>query len=211
MAIKNIILDLGGVILNIDYNLTIKAFENLGISNFESLYTQAKQEHLFDHYESGKISSEEFVERLGEYLVTQQPREAIINAWNAMLLDLPTERLDFLKDLRLSYNTSLLSNTNPIHIKCFHQIVKEQNGIESLDEFFDHIHFSSDLGMRKPDPDIFEHVCDLHHYVPSETLFIDDSIQHVEGARKAGLNAFLLDTNKDEIKELVTSLLTKLN
>ncbi len=211
MAIKNIILDLGGVILNIDYNLTIQAFQNLGISNFESLYTQAKQEHLFDHYESGKINSEEFVEKLGEYLETQQPKEAVINAWNAMLLDLPTERLDFLKDLRLSYNTSLLSNTNPIHIKCFHQIIEEQNGIESLDQFFDHVHFSSDLGMRKPDPKIFELVCDLHNYSPSETLFIDDSIQHVEGARKAGLNAFLLDTKKDELKELVTSLLTKFN
>jgi putative hydrolase of the HAD superfamily len=211
MAIKNIILDLGGVILNIDYNLTIKAFQSLGISNFESLYTQAKQEHLFDHYEAGKIHSDEFVEKLGEYLDTQQPSGKIIKAWNAMLLDLPEERLTFLKVLRSSYNTSLLSNTNPIHIKCFHEIIKEQNGIKSLNEFFDHVHFSSDLGMRKPDPDIFKHVCDLHNYSPSETLFIDDSMQHVEGARKAGLHAFLLDTKKDDVKELVTSLLTKLD
>lgn len=211
MAIKNIVLDLGGVILNINYQLTIDAFKKLGIPNFDALFTQAKQGHLFDYYESGKIDSDEFIKRLEGFLETEKSSSEIIGAWNAMLLDLPAERLTFLHELRRNYNTALLSNTNPIHIDCFHQIILENNNIKSLDPFFDHVHFSSDLKMRKPDPKIFSYVCELHNYKPEETLFIDDSIQHVEGAKKAGLNAYFLDTKKNDVINLVTSLLTELN
>lgn len=207
MEVKNIILDLGGVILNIDYHITIKAFQDLGISDFEALYTQAKQAHLFDYYESGKIDSDEFIDKLSQYLKTQQPRQKIIEAWNAMLLNLPKERLTFLEQLKEKFNTTLLSNTNPIHIECFHQIIKQQNNIDSLDGYFDHVHFSSDLGMRKPNPEIFTHVCDLHGYKPQETLFIDDSVQHIEGAKKAGINSYLLDTERNDVITLVNSLL----
>lgn len=211
MQIKNIILDLGGVILNIDYYRTIEAFQKLGIPNFNELYTQAKQEHLFDDYESGKIDSQVFIQRLKEHFNVRRTEEEVIEAWNAMLLDLPQERLDFLLELKSNYNTALLSNTNPIHIKCFHKIIKKENGIDSLNPYFDHVHFSSDLDMRKPDPEIFIHVCDLHNYIPAETLFIDDSIQHVEGAKKAGLHAFLLDTSQDDVIHLVNSLLAEFN
>jgi putative hydrolase of the HAD superfamily len=207
MGIKNIILDLGGVILNIDYHITIKAFQELGITDFDALYTQAKQAHLFDHYETGKIDSDEFIDKLSQYLKTQQPRQKIIEAWNAMLLDLPQERLTFLEKLKEKFNTTLLSNTNPIHIQCFHQIIKQQNNIDGLDAYFDHVHFSSDLGMRKPNPEIFTYVCDIHGYKPEETLFIDDSIQHVEGAKKAGINSYLLDTERNDVINLVSSLL----
>ncbi len=200
-------MDLGGVILNIDYYKTINAFQKLGIPNFDELYTQAKQEHLFDDYESGKIDSNEFLTRLSEHFNVSRSREEIINAWNAMLLDLPQERLEFLSSLKKKYRTSLLSNTNPIHIECFHEIIKRENNIDSLNPYFDHVHFSSDLGMRKPDPEIFEHVCKLHNYVPSETLFIDDSSQHVNGAKEAGLQAYYLDTEKSNVIDLVSSLL----
>lgn len=211
MDIKNIILDLGGVILNIDYHRTIEAFQQLGIPNFNELYTQAKQDHLFDDYEAGKIDSETFLTRLEAYFETPPSRSAIIDAWNAMLLDLPQDRLEFISHLRSSYNTSLLSNTNPIHIESFHETIKRDNQIKSLDPFFDHVHFSSDLGMRKPDPEIFLHVCQMHQYEPRETLFVDDSSQHVEGAKKAGLRAFLLDTEKSDIESLLRSLLTEFN
>jgi putative hydrolase of the HAD superfamily len=101
-----------------------------------------------------------------------------------------------------------LSNTNPIHIEKFHEIIKTENDIDSLDSFFHHVHFSSDLGMRKPDKEIFTAVCHLHGYLPDETLFIDDSIQHVEGAKLAGLHAYHLDTTQSDVIQLVRSLLT---
>lgn len=211
MKVKNIIFDLGGVILNIDYQLTISAFKELGITNFDEIYTQAKQNNLFDDYEAGRINSTSFIKGLQAYLPSQPSEADIIDAWNAMLLDLPQERLKFISGLRNSYNTSLLSNTNPIHIDRFHEIVKKENGIDSLDAFFDHVHFSSDLGMRKPDPEIFTHVCQLHGYETEETLFIDDSIQHVNGAESAGIKAVLLDTTNNDIISLLRSLLTKLD
>ncbi len=208
MAIKNIILDLGGVLLNIDYYKTIEAFKELGIPNFEELFTQAKQEHLFDKYESGLIDSDDFIEGLKKKLPPTISGEEIKSAWNAMLLDFPDERLDFLLKLKQNYNTVLLSNTNPIHLEAFHKIIQDNNGINSLDVYFDKVYFSSDMGKRKPNPDIFLEVCNERGFEPSETLFIDDTEQHVEGAKKAGLNAVHLDIQKQNIIQLLSSLLT---
>lgn len=207
MAIKNIILDLGGVLLNIDYYKTIEAFKELGIPNFEELFTQAKQEHLFDKYESGLIDSEGFIEGLKKKLPETISEEEIKSAWNAMLLNFPQERLDFLMELRKSYNTALLSNTNPIHLEAFHKIIQQNNGIDTLENHFDTIYFSSDMGMRKPNPEIFLQVCKEQGFKPSETLFIDDTEQHVEGAKKAGLNAAHMNTEKQDIIQLLNSLL----
>ena len=207
MAIKNIILDLGGVLLNIDYSKTIEAFKELGIPNFEALFTQAKQEHLFDKYEAGLIDSDAFIEGLKKKLPSTISEEEIKAAWNAMLLDFPNERLDFLLELRKNYHTALLSNTNPIHLKKFHQIIEENNGIDSLDDHFDKVFFSSDMGKRKPSPEIFLEVCEKQGFEPSETLFIDDTEQHVEGAKKAGLKAAHLDIRNQDIIQLLGSLL----
>lgn len=207
MAIRNIILDLGGVLLNIDYYKTIEAFKDLGIPNFELLFTQAKQEHLFDKYESGLIDSDAFIEGLKKKLPSSISEEEIKTAWNAMLLDFPNERLEFLLELRKNYNTALLSNTNPIHLERFHKIIKANNGISSLDNYFDKVYFSSDMGKRKPSPEIFLEVCKKEGFEPSETLFIDDTEQHVEGAKKAGLKAAHLDIKNQDIIQLLSSLL----
>lgn len=211
MAIKNIIFDLGGVILNIDYQKTTAAFEELGIPNFQALYTQAKQTQLFDHYETGKIDPETFVRQLKNMLPDRISEEEIIAAWNAMLLDLPAERLRFLKTVRTAYNTALLSNTNPIHLVHFHEQLKRVHGEPSLDPYFDGVYFSSSIGFRKPHAEAFHYVCNKHGYTPSETLFVDDSIQHVEGAQKAGLQSLYLDTDKSDVIELLHPFLTKLD
>lgn len=207
MAIKNIILDLGGVLLNIDYHKTIESFKELGIPNFEELFTQAKQEHLFDKYESGLIDSKDFIEGLKKKLPPSISEDDIKSAWNAMLLDFPAKRLDFLLELKKEYNTFLLSNTNPIHLEAFHKIIRQNNGIESLDNHFDKVYFSSDMGNRKPNPEIFLQVCNEQKLKPSETLFIDDTEQHVEGAKKAGLKAEHLNIGKQDVIELLDSLL----
>jgi putative hydrolase of the HAD superfamily len=207
MKIRNIILDLGGVLLNIDYFKTIEAFEELGIPDFQKLFTQAKQEHLFDKYESGLIDSNIFIEGLQKKLPAHISEADIKTAWNAMLLNFPEERLDFLLKLKQDYNTVLLSNTNPIHLEAFHKILKKENGIDSLDNYFDKVHFSSDMGKRKPSPEIFLEVCHEHGFKPSETLFIDDTEQHVVGAKSAGLQAVHLDVKKQDVIQLLDSLL----
>jgi putative hydrolase of the HAD superfamily len=208
MAIKNIILDLGGVLLNIDYYKTIEAFKDLGIPNFEELFTQAKQEHLFDKYESGLINSNDFLEGLKKKLPSTISELDIKTAWNAMLLNFPDDRLDYLIQLKQKYNTALLSNTNPIHLERFHKIINQNNGINSLEDHFDKVYFSSDMGKRKPSPEIFLEVCIKQGYKPSETLFIDDTEQHVQGAKRAGLQAAHLDIRNQDVIQLLNSLLT---
>ncbi len=211
MEIKNIIFDLGGVILNIDYNKTIAAFEQLGIPNFETLYTQAKQTKVFDHYETGQIDSTKFVNHLKTMLPHPVSNEEIITAWNAMLEDLPSERLEFLSAVNKAYNTALLSNTNPLHLEVFHEHLRLEHGQKSLQPYFDGVYFSSDIGSRKPNAAAFIYVCQQHNYHPSQTLFIDDSLQHVEGAQRAGLQSIHLNTRETNLIDLLRPLLTKLN
>ena len=207
MQIKNIILDLGGVLLNIDYHLTINAFKELGITNFEELYSQANQNNLFDDFETGHIEDYQFIDGIAQNIPNSISKESLIEAWNAMLLDFPKERLDFLLELKEKYNTVLLSNTNTIHLDFFHNQLKEIHNIESLDHHFKHTYFSCEMGLRKPNPEIFLEVCKREGYKPSETLFIDDSIQHVEGAKKAGLNAYYIDVKSTNVIDFLSALL----
>jgi len=207
MLIKNIILDLGGVLLNIDYHLTINAFKDLGITNFDEFYTQANQSDVFDLFEKGDTEAHHFIDGLTKHLPSSIQQQDIINAWNAMLLDFPKERLDFLLQLKNRYNTVLLSNTNALHLDFFHNQLKEVYGLDSLNDYFKRTYFSCDMGMRKPDPEIFLEVCQREGFNPSETLFIDDSIQHVEGAKAAGLQAYHLDIKTNNVISLLNTLL----
>ncbi|MBW7866784.1 MAG: HAD family phosphatase [Brumimicrobium sp.] len=205
-TIKNIILDFGGVLLNIDYNKTIEAFKQLGIPHFEKMYAQLHQTDLFNQFEKGEISKEQFIEELKSFLPTNITDDAIVHAWNAMLLNFPKERLDLLLHLKQNYNLVLLSNTNFIHIEQFNLNLYSEHGISSLKPFFQTIYFSCEMGMKKPDIEIFLEVCLKEDFLPSETLFIDDSPQHIEGALRAGINAYLLDTKKENIIELLHRL-----
>lgn len=207
MQIKNVIFDLGGVLLNIDYHLTIQAFVDIGMSNFQELFTQAQQSELFDKIEVGEISSDEFLAEIKALMPSHVSEVAIRTAWNAMLLDLPSERLDFLLAVKEKYNTALLSNTNSIHLESFYKELKKVHNLKSLDDYFHKVYFSCDLGMRKPNPEIFLRVCELEGFNPSETLFIDDTIQHVEGAKQAGLQALHLDVKNTDVINLLSFLL----
>lgn len=189
---KNIIFDLGGVILNIDYNLTVKAFQELGIENFQEIYSQASQDKLFDLYETGKISSDAFVNEIIKRCGAGISGEEICSAWNAMLLDLPKERLDLLKKIKEQFRTFLLSNTNDIHIQAYGGYLNLTYGFGDLSAYFEKQYLSYEIGMRKPDKIIFEHVLNENNLKPEETIFIDDSIQHVKGAIEAGVNAIHL-------------------
>lgn len=191
--IRNIIFDLGGVLLNLDMNATATAFKKLGIQNFDDLYTQAKQTGLFDAFDKGHISPTEFRTALRQHLPENTSDNAIDEAWNAMLLDLPIERLDLLRSLKGKYRLFLLSNTNEIHVTAFSDYLNKTFGFPDFTDFFEQWYYSCRMGMRKPDEEIFEKVMSLHQLIPSETLFIDDSIQHVHGAAKTGIQAVWLE------------------
>ena len=195
---QNIIFDLGGVILNIDYQRAVNAFQKLGHKDFDASYSQLVQTHFFDRYERGEITSAEFRDGLREGFDIQISDTEIDAAWNAMLLDLPQERLTLLQKLGATKRLTLLSNTNEIHIKEFSRSLKEEHGISDLSVYFEKLHYSYEVGMRKPEARIFEYVLNHHGFKTEETLFIDDSVQHIEGAKKVGLNAYLLKANEGE-------------
>ena len=201
-SFKNIIFDLGGVIINIDYSLTTQAFAKLGLSNFDSLFSQAKQNPLFDLYEKGLVPSSDFRNEVRKYLDKPLDDTIIDEAWNAMLLDVPAERLQLLKKAKLKHRTFLLSNTNDIHIETFNGYLQKTFGIADLSGYFDKLYLSYKVGMRKPDKEIFELVISQNNLNPHETLFIDDSVQHVEAAKKLGIQAYLLDVKKESIIDL---------
>lgn len=201
---KNIIFDLGGVVLNIDYFLAVKAFKNLGLGDFDTFFSQAQQKQLFDLYEKGEISSVDFRNELRIYCnpALAGLDTAIDKAWNSMLLDLPQKRLDLLMRLKQKHRTFLLSNTNEIHIDYFNAYLQNNFHIPDLSGYFEKMYLSYKVGMRKPDVEIFELVLSENKLDPKETLFIDDSIQHVESAKTLGIQTYWLDVKKESILDL---------
>lgn len=193
---KNIIFDFGGVILNIDYQLTIDAFKEIGMNNFEMAYSQASQIHLFDNLEKGLISPEQFRDGIRLASGLDLSDEKIDYAWNKIILDLPKHRIDLILKIKNNYNCFLLSNTNIIHYDLY--IKQLQNlGMNSFDDVFLKAYFSFEMGMRKPDAEIFEFVLKQESLNADETLFIDDSIQHIETANTLGINTYHLKNKED--------------
>ena len=204
-GIENVIFDLGGVIINLDVNRTISEFNKLSQIPFEKLYTQAKQDELFSLLDKGKISTNDFIKELKQQIRYTGPIEDLLFAWNAMLLDVPENRLDVLVEMKHNYNTYLLSNTCEPHIAAFERELENEHGIKNFDDYFDKVYYSCRIGMRKPDKEIFELVLNQNNLKPHETVFIDDSPQHVKAAGDLGINAFLLPKSM-EIGDLLQQL-----
>lgn len=191
-SIKNIIFDLGGVLLNIDYGKTKAAFEALGFHHFDQMYTQYMSDPIFAELEQGFLAEDSFYDRIMP--ATKQPvtKTQIKEAWNAMLLDFREESLSLLEKLSQHYKLYLLSNTNAIHLEAFNKLFTAQTGKPSLDVYFTKAWYSHLVGLRKPNLDIYEFVLEDAGLVAGETLFIDDSYNNIDGAKAVGLQTHLL-------------------
>jgi putative hydrolase of the HAD superfamily len=194
--IENIIFDLGGVLLDIDYNLTRKAFEKLGVANFDEMYSQANADQLFQKLETGKISEPEFYKGLNNATGLHLSESEIKNAWNAMLLSFREGSLEYLEHLKDRYQIYLLSNTNQIHLDSFYEIYHQKDRAHSFEQCFKKAFYSFEIGLRKPDVDCYEWVINELQTEPSKNLFIDDSINNIRGAEKVGLQTLLLTPEK---------------
>jgi putative hydrolase of the HAD superfamily len=204
-SVKNIIFDLGGVIINLDILATIEAFNQISEVPFESIYNQAKQNPIFNLFDKGEISEFDFFTELRKELRFEGSDEILYTAWNRMLLDVPEERLDLLVELKPQYNTFLLSNTNETHISVFERELYQNQGVRNFNDYFDKVYYSCRIGMRKPDNEIFEYVLQKNKLIPEETVFIDDSVQHVKAAGELGVRSYLLEP-KMEIIDLLKDL-----
>ena len=194
-AIKNILFDLGGVLYHIDYNLTIKAFEKLGIKEFDKHFSQKQQNNLFDRLETGRISTDGFINEM-KILLPHCSNEQIIDAWNALLLEIPPENIELLEQLSKKYKLYLLSNTNAIHIERINEQLSDTYGLKNLHPLFDKVYLSHEIGIRKPNQETFEWVLADAGILARETLFIEDSIQHIESANVIGIKTCLWSSNK---------------
>ncbi|MEO7524022.1 MAG: HAD family phosphatase [Ferruginibacter sp.] len=190
--IKNIIFDLGGVLLDLDFTKPPEAFKKLGFPQFESMFSQFKVDQLFEKLEKGMIDEREFYTIMLKVGKEGTTPDQIKFAWNSMLLDFRTESLEYLKKLAPEFNLFLLSNTNSIHLEAVNSILKKQTGLSSLNSFFTKSYYSHFIGLRKPDNNIFEFVAKDAGIQANETLFIDDTKDNIYTAQRLGFKTHLL-------------------
>jgi len=199
--IKNIILDFGDVLINLDKPATAKAMVQHGFTE-----VTPNLEGLFQNYEKGLISSSDFLDEVSTRF-PKASKEYLTHAWNSILLDFPEERLQFIENLAKEnqYKMILLSNTNDLHIEC----VKEQMGIHRFNRFknaFDKFYLSYEIGMRKPDSEIFDFVLQENNLAADETFFVDDVKENTDSAVKLGIKVWNLQVGKEDIAQLKSKL-----
>jgi len=193
--INTIIFDFGDIFINLDKQATIEGLKKLGLSQWNEDLTQLNLQ-----FEKGQISRENFLLGIQKH-IPNASLEEILEAWNAILLDFPLYRLEFLQMLSKKYRLFLLSNTDAIHIETFEQ----ENGVSFYSDFyqcFEKIYFSYEIGMRKPDAEIFNYIINKHELSAKRTLFIDDKKENTDAALSLGLQVWNLQVGHEDVVEL---------
>ena len=188
--IKNIIFDLGGVVLDIDESIVYKELEKLGINVSELARSKAFMD-LLSKFDTGIYTAPTFrkqcKEILGQEKMTDQKFDAI---WNAMLLDIHRERIEAIEKVKKHYKIFLMSNSNVIHYDLYVRDLQLRFGYNEFDELFNKSYFSFAEHLEKPDPRFFELILDHEGLVPEETLFIDDTEANIKVAKSLGINTY---------------------
>ncbi|MBJ2127043.1 HAD family phosphatase [Flavobacterium sp. IB48] len=195
--IDAIIFDFGDIFINLDKPATISGLQKLGMTEWNNELDQ-----LNLSFETGSISPEEFIAGFQKQLPNAS-RENILKAWNAVLADFPFYRLEFLQELSKKYRLFLLSNTDSIHINTF----EEKSGVSFYKDFyncFEKVYFSFDIGMRKPDPKIYQFVLDQNNLIAENTLFVDDKTENTDSAATLGIKVWNLQVGKEDVVDLFT-------
>jgi glucose-1-phosphatase len=198
--IKNIIFDYGNVIFSLDFQKSRQAWKDLGIDNADTFYGHKVQDKIFDGFESGDVPADEFREYIRK--ISGNPRltdQQIDHAWNSLLVGVGEGNHELLLRLKPKYRTFLLSNINPIHYDYIMRYLKSDFCFDGNEHLFEKVYYSHLVGKRKPNAEIFEQVLNENNLKPAETLFIDDSPQHIAGAQKLGIQTYLM-TAPDSIQ-----------
>ena len=189
--IKNIIFDLGGVLLDLDIDKTRQAFQDLGLYDTIEKGGWSYKNNIFPDMEKGLLSDDEFRDGIRTLLPDEASDEEIDAAWCAMLIRVPERKVELLKHLRLNYNLFLFSNTNNIHLTNFRRSFSDSFGF-AFDDLFSKTFYSHEIKRRKPDTKSFELVLKKAGINAPETLFIDDLEINIEGAKQVGLQTIWL-------------------
>ena len=197
-TIKNIIFDLCGPIITIDVGLIDKQLQHLGVKD-EQPYRKLYDLGLTKRFESNQITTAQFCNELRSILATDISDKQICNAWNTLIVSFPRKHVDFLNSIKGKYRLFLLSNCDEVNAQYFAKELKRYGCYDA----FERVYFSHELGMRKPDPAIFKYIIDNHQLNPSETLFVDDCLKHIDSAKTLGIQTCFMPAENDISEMLI--------
>lgn len=188
-GIKNLLIDFGGVLINLDRERCIENFKKLGLDNIDEMLTHSHHQGIFLEQERGAISSAEFRNGIRDMIKKPVTDAQIDEAWNSFLVDIPRKKIDLLLKLREKYVVYLLSNTNEIHWQwsCENAFPYRTFKVE---DYFEKIYLSYEMKKVKPNRDIFQEVIEDAGILPEDTLFIDDSQANCHTAQLLGINTY---------------------
>jgi FMN phosphatase YigB (HAD superfamily) len=193
--IDTIIFDFGDIFINLDKQATINALAKLGLNHWNEDLNQLNLQ-----FEKGEITEENFLLGIQKHIPNASLPD-ISSAWNAILLDFPLRRLEFLQKLSKQFRLFLLSNTDAIHIATF----ERENGASFYSDFyqcFEKVYFSFEIGMRKPDTKIFNYLIQKHELSVKNTLFVDDKKENTDAALSLGLHIWNLQVGQEDVTNL---------
>lgn len=202
---KNLVFDIGNVIVDIDYEVTVAEFQKLATVDFSKILSFSKQTSLFDWLETGKVTVAKFREELKKDLRPDITDNEIDLAWNSILISYPAAKIDLLRGLKNRYRTFALSNINELHVNAINEAARNLFGEKDFGSLFHKAYYSNEVGYRKPDKEIYEYVMKKEQLVPAETFFVDDKEENVATAKSLGWQAFQLK-ERDKLHELLASL-----
>ena len=199
--IKNIIFDYGNVIFEIDFKKAQEALLQLGIADIETFFAHKSHNNIFNDFESAAITPAQFRDEIRKAANNPALKDEEIDAaWNSLLIGVPESVHETVLKVKDKYRTFLLSNNNEIHYNYIVDYLKREFEMEDNSSLFEKTYYSQHMFLRKPNVEIFEQVIRENNLNPEETLFIDDSPQHIEGAKKAGLNTLLMNVHPRELE-----------
>ena len=200
MKFKAVIFDFGNVIINIEFQRIYNSFAKFTSKPIAYIEKRITEDQIFRRYESGQFTDEEFREVIRQTLGFPLSDHEVDTAWNAILLDIPTDRIDLIHKIRQNYPVFLLSNTNNIHITASNNYLKKTHGINSLDILFDQLFLSYEMGMWKPDTEIYFEVLRSINLEPNEVIFFDDNLQNIESAKAIGMQTILVESTTSVVE-----------
>lgn len=203
-CIKNIIFDFGGVIIPVDQMAYAMGMMDLGCGDIAGLHEKFLQQEVYARFEKGEMSPAEFRGWLRTGLDNHVTDDQLDHAWNRMLGEIPSQRVNFLESLKNDYRIFLLSNTNKIHYDYYNDLFCKTFGYQSLDDLFEKAYYSYRIGLYKPDPAIFHYVVKDSGLNPEETVFIDDNLLNISAAEECGIKAVQL-TEIENLEDLIYS------
>ena len=200
MKFKAVIFDFGNVIINIEFQRIYQTFAKFTSKSVDYIEKRINEDQIFRRYESGQFTDEEFREVIRQTLGFPLSDHEVDTAWNAILLDIPIDRIDLIHKIRQKYPVFLLSNTNNIHITASNNYLKKTHGINSLEILFDKLFLSYEMGMWKPDTEIYYAVLDSINLEPNEVVFFDDNLQNIESAKAIGMQTILVESTTSVVE-----------